>query len=122
MCPPGSLRRHHLAGLLQQHHEPHHLPALHEGLQASARKAAALLLVLAPLHPQALAGALAVPSQLGGAQPGQQPPVTAALGPRPTAGHRHRRSQPAGGRAGWRRDAPAAAQPGGTPGLKGGGL
>lgn len=116
--PPGSLRRHHLAGLLQQHHEPHHLPALHEGLQASAGEAAALLLDLAPLRPQALAGALSVPPQLRGAQLGQRPAVAAGVGPRPAAGHRHRRRQPAGGRAGRCGTAPAAPKSGGAPGLK----
>lgn len=75
--PPRPLRRNHLAGLLQQHHEPHHLPALHERLQASAGEAAALLLLA--LHPKTLAGALAVPAQLRGAQPGQQPAVPAGL-------------------------------------------
>uniref|UniRef100_A0A8B9DU94 G-protein coupled receptors family 1 profile domain-containing protein n=1 Tax=Anser cygnoides TaxID=8845 RepID=A0A8B9DU94_ANSCY len=51
VSPPGSvrvhpsrlLRRAHLAGVLQQHREPHHLPALHEGLQESHGQIPALL-------------------------------------------------------------------------------
>ncbi|XP_023796016.1 5-hydroxytryptamine receptor 6 isoform X1 [Cyanistes caeruleus] len=43
LCPGWILRCAHLAGLLQQHHEPHHLPTLHEGLQESHGQIPALL-------------------------------------------------------------------------------
>ncbi|XP_050178220.1 5-hydroxytryptamine receptor 6 isoform X2 [Myiozetetes cayanensis] len=43
LCPGRILRRAHLAGILQQHHEPHHLPTLHEGLQESHGQIPALL-------------------------------------------------------------------------------
>lgn len=43
LCPGWLLWRAHLAGILQQHHEPHHLPTLHEGLQESHGQIPALL-------------------------------------------------------------------------------
>lgn len=116
MRPRGALRRHHLAGLLQQHHEPHHLPAVHAGLQAGAGEAPALLLLA--VAPEALAGSLALPPQLRGAERRQQPPLPAGLRPHAPPRHRHRRGQPAGRRARWRRVASAAAQSGRCPGLK----
>ncbi|XP_015421328.1 PREDICTED: 5-hydroxytryptamine receptor 6 isoform X2 [Myotis davidii] len=46
---PRPLRCPHVAGLLQQHHEPHHLPPLHAGLQEGPGQTAAL----SPLAPGA---------------------------------------------------------------------